>query len=75
MGISFGASVTETDEVSQLASASSPEVRNNFDIHQHTGLIILDGLERGQESGVQEGLWRIHSSSLRELLSHFHCLF
>ncbi|MDA1056195.1 MAG: hypothetical protein O3C40_37930, partial [Planctomycetota bacterium] len=44
-----------------------------FDIQQHQGLIILDGLEKVQESGARGGFGRLTSPSLRDLLNHIAC--
>ncbi|MEK6238745.1 MAG: hypothetical protein N2C14_28865, partial [Planctomycetales bacterium] len=41
-----------------------------FLIQQRRGLIILDGLERVQESGARGGFGKLTSPSLRELLNH-----
>jgi len=41
-----------------------------FDIQQHQGLMILDGLEKVQESGARGGFGKLTSPSLRELLNH-----
>jgi tetratricopeptide (TPR) repeat protein len=41
-----------------------------FDIQQHQGLIILDGLEKVQESGARSGFGKLISPSLRNLLNH-----
>ena len=44
-----------------------------FDIQQHQGLIILDGLEKVQESGARGGFGRLISPGLRDLLNHIAC--
>lgn len=41
-----------------------------FDIQKHRGLMILDGLEKVQESGTRGGFGKLTSPSLRELLNH-----
>lgn len=41
-----------------------------FDIQQHRGLVVLDGLEKVQESGARGGFGRLTSPSLRDLLNH-----
>jgi hypothetical protein len=57
---------------------SSPDKQKSptqlmFDIQQHEGLIILDGLEKVQESGARGGFGRLTSPSLRDLLNHIAC--
>ena len=61
-----------------LDEKSSPEAEKTpaqltFDIQQHEGLIVLDGLERVQESGLRGGFGRLTSPSLRDLLNHIAC--
>ncbi|HQZ66540.1 MAG TPA: TIR domain-containing protein [Planctomycetaceae bacterium] len=58
-----------------LEGTSSPDKQKSptqlmFDIQQHSGLMILDGLERVQESGARGGFGRLTSPSLRDLLNH-----
>ncbi len=58
-----------------LEGDSAPDKRKSptqlmFDIQQHQGLIILDGLERVQESGARGGFGKLTSPSLRDLLNH-----
>ncbi len=58
-----------------LEGTSSPNKQKSptqlmFDIQQHQGLIVLDGLERVQESGARGGFGRLTSPSLRDLLNH-----
>ncbi|MDA1055308.1 MAG: hypothetical protein O3C40_33220 [Planctomycetota bacterium] len=42
-------------------------------IQRHQGLMILDGLEKVQESGARGGFGRLTSPSLRDLLNHIAC--
>ena len=61
-----------------LESTSSPDKQKSptqlmFDVQQHQGLIILDGLEKVQESGARGGFGRLTSPSLRDLLNHIAC--
>ncbi|NQV27777.1 MAG: TIR domain-containing protein [Rhodopirellula sp.] len=61
-----------------LESTSAPDKQKSptqlmYDIQQHQGLIILDGLEKVQESGARGGFGRLTSPSLRELLNHIAC--
>ncbi len=61
-----------------LEGTSSPAKEKSatqlmFDIQQHQGLIILDGLEKVQESGARGGFGRLTSPSLRDLLNHIAC--
>jgi tetratricopeptide (TPR) repeat protein len=61
-----------------LEGTSAPDKQKSptqlmFDIQQHQGLIILDGLERVQESGARGGFGRLTSPSLRDLLNHIAC--
>ena len=44
-----------------------------FLVQQRQGLIILDGLEKVQESGARGGFGRLISPSLRDLLNHIAC--
>ena len=44
-----------------------------FLVQQRQGLIILDGLEKVQESGARGGFGRLTSPSLRNLLNHIAC--
>ncbi len=44
-----------------------------FLVQQHQGLIILDGLERVQDSGARGGFGKLTSPSLRDLLNHIAC--
>jgi GTPase SAR1 family protein len=61
-----------------LEGTSSPTKEKSatqlmFDIQQHQGLLILDGLEKVQESGARGGFGRLTSPSLRDLLNHIAC--
>jgi nucleoside phosphorylase len=61
-----------------LEGTSAPDKQKShtqlmFDIQQHQGLIILDGLEQVQESGPRGGFGRLTSPSLRDLLNHIAC--
>ena len=61
-----------------LEGTSAPDKQKSptqlmFDIQQHQGLIILDGLEKVQESGARGGFGRLTSPSLRDLLNHIAC--
>jgi hypothetical protein len=42
-------------------------------VQQRQGLMILDGLEKVQESGARGGFGRLVSPSLRDLLNHIAC--
>ncbi len=58
-----------------LEGTSTPEKEKSasqlmFDVQQQQGLIILDGLERVQESGARGGFGSLTSPSLRDLLNH-----
>lgn len=61
-----------------LEGTSTPDEQKSptqlmFDIQQHQGLIILDGLEEVQESGARGGFGRLTSPSLRDLLNYIAC--
>jgi hypothetical protein len=61
-----------------LEGTSAPDKQKSatqlkFDIQQHRGLIILDGLEQVQQSGARGGFGRLTSPSLRDLLNHIAC--
>jgi len=61
-----------------LEGTSAPEKEKSttqliFDIQQQRGLIILDGLEMLQESGVRGVFGRLTNPSLRDLLNHIAC--
>lgn len=61
-----------------LEGTSAPDKQKSptqlmFDVQQHKGLIILDGLERVQKSSVRGGLGQLTSPDLRHLLNHIAC--
>ncbi len=61
-----------------LEDTSAPGAKKSptqlmFDIQRHHGLMILDGLEKVQLSGVRGDFGRLVSSSLRDLLNHIAC--